>query len=220
MHNRILYRLTWLALAMSLGHHLDHLVRGNAVSWPLTGQVNAFTFSLGVYPVIATRLGAVPCRPGRARVLGRGLRRRRRLRQRRALRPLGGRTPEMVLVLTPTTRRSWAGWRLPGWWPSWPCWPSPACTRPGYGGSNARPGTPPSRRRAPGPSGDRPPPAAGRPAVQPNPAVPPRPLGWAVPGCSSVVIGRQGRRVPPRAGTTGTAPSPPATACTPGPDGR
>ena len=26
---------------MSLGHHLDHLIRGNAVGWPLTEQVNA-----------------------------------------------------------------------------------------------------------------------------------------------------------------------------------
>jgi len=24
-HHRILYRLTWLAAALSLGHHLDHL---------------------------------------------------------------------------------------------------------------------------------------------------------------------------------------------------
>ena len=30
MHNRVLYRLTWLALVMSLGHHLDHLIRHNA----------------------------------------------------------------------------------------------------------------------------------------------------------------------------------------------
>jgi hypothetical protein len=43
---RILYRLTWLAAALSLGHHLDHLIRGNAVGWPLTDQVNAFTISL------------------------------------------------------------------------------------------------------------------------------------------------------------------------------
>ena len=42
MHDRVLYRLTWLALAMSLGHHLDHLIRHNAVGWPLTGEVNAF----------------------------------------------------------------------------------------------------------------------------------------------------------------------------------
>jgi hypothetical protein len=56
MHDRILYRLTWLALALSLGHHLDHLVRGNAVGWPVTGEVNAFTASLVVYPIIATGL--------------------------------------------------------------------------------------------------------------------------------------------------------------------
>ena len=26
MHDRMLYRLTWLAAALSLGHHLDHLI--------------------------------------------------------------------------------------------------------------------------------------------------------------------------------------------------
>jgi hypothetical protein len=51
-----LYRLTWLAAALSLGHHLDHLIRHNAVGWPLTDQVNAFTASLVVYPVITTGL--------------------------------------------------------------------------------------------------------------------------------------------------------------------
>ena len=56
MHDRILYRLTWLALVMSLGHHLDHLIRHNAVGWPLTGEVNAFTASLVVYPIIVTGL--------------------------------------------------------------------------------------------------------------------------------------------------------------------
>jgi len=56
MHRRILYQLTWLAAAMSLGHHLDHLIRGNAVGWPLTEEVNAFTASLVVYPIIATGL--------------------------------------------------------------------------------------------------------------------------------------------------------------------
>jgi hypothetical protein len=52
MRDRVLYRLTWLALAMSLGHHLDHLIRGNAVGWPVTDEVNAFTASLVVYPII------------------------------------------------------------------------------------------------------------------------------------------------------------------------
>ena len=56
MHRRILYQLTWVAAAMSLGHHLDHLIRHNAVGWPLTEEVNAFTASLVVYPVIATGL--------------------------------------------------------------------------------------------------------------------------------------------------------------------
>jgi heme exporter protein D len=56
MQSVILYRLTWLAAAMSLGHHLDHLIRGNAVGWPVTDQVNAFTASLIVYPIIATGL--------------------------------------------------------------------------------------------------------------------------------------------------------------------
>ena len=54
--NRVLYRLTWLALVLSLGHHLDHLIRGNAVGWPVTDEVNAFTYSLVVYPIIATGL--------------------------------------------------------------------------------------------------------------------------------------------------------------------
>jgi hypothetical protein len=56
MQSVILYRLTWLAAAMSLGHHLDHLIRGNAVGWPVTEEVNAFTASLVVYPIIAAGL--------------------------------------------------------------------------------------------------------------------------------------------------------------------
>jgi hypothetical protein len=56
MRDRVLYRLTWLALVLSLGHHLDHLFRGNAVGWPVTEEVNAFTASLVVYPIIAAGL--------------------------------------------------------------------------------------------------------------------------------------------------------------------
>jgi hypothetical protein len=40
MHSTILYRLTWLALACSLGHHLDHLIRGNAVGLPIERSVS------------------------------------------------------------------------------------------------------------------------------------------------------------------------------------
>lgn len=56
MHSRTLYRLTYLAAAMSFGHHVDHVIRHNAVGWPLTEDVNAFTMSLVIYPVIATGL--------------------------------------------------------------------------------------------------------------------------------------------------------------------
>jgi hypothetical protein len=56
IHRRILYQLTFLAAAMSLGHHADHLIRGNAVGWPVTEEVNAFTISLVVYPIIITGL--------------------------------------------------------------------------------------------------------------------------------------------------------------------
>jgi hypothetical protein len=51
-----IYRLTFLAAVMSFGHHIDHVVRHNAVGWPLTSEVNAFTMSLVIYPIIATGL--------------------------------------------------------------------------------------------------------------------------------------------------------------------
>jgi hypothetical protein len=63
VHSRILYFLTILAAGMSLGHHVDHLIRGNAVGWPVTEQVNAFTMSLLVYPVIV--IGLLAYRAGR-----------------------------------------------------------------------------------------------------------------------------------------------------------
>ena len=40
MHDRILDRLTWLAAAMSLGHHLDRLIGGHAVGWPVTDRAH------------------------------------------------------------------------------------------------------------------------------------------------------------------------------------
>ena len=52
MRNRILHGLAYLVAFMSLGHHIDHAIRGNHVGWPLTAEVNAFTYSLGVYPLI------------------------------------------------------------------------------------------------------------------------------------------------------------------------
>ncbi len=63
MHSRTLYLLTYLAAAMSFGHHVDHVIRGNAVGWPLSAEVNSFTMSLGIYPVIA--IGLLLYRAGR-----------------------------------------------------------------------------------------------------------------------------------------------------------
>ncbi len=52
----VLLRLTALAAVLALGHHVDHAIRGDHVGWPLTADVNAFTFSLGIYPAIAIGL--------------------------------------------------------------------------------------------------------------------------------------------------------------------
>lgn len=56
MRNRRLYALILIALVLAVGHHLDHIIRGNHVGWPLTAEVNAFTFSLIIYPLILTGL--------------------------------------------------------------------------------------------------------------------------------------------------------------------
>ena len=50
--NRMLYGLIFVAMFMSFGHHIDHVIRGNHVGWPLTEHVTPFTYSLGLYPLI------------------------------------------------------------------------------------------------------------------------------------------------------------------------
>jgi hypothetical protein len=52
MRDRRLRGLIWLATVMSLGHHIDHIIRGNHVGWPLQREITPFTYSLGVYPLI------------------------------------------------------------------------------------------------------------------------------------------------------------------------
>ncbi len=56
VRDRTLYLLIGAAVVLSLGHHIDHAIRGNHVGWPLTPEVNAFTYSLGIYPLIAIGL--------------------------------------------------------------------------------------------------------------------------------------------------------------------
>lgn len=52
-------RLLTLVLVNTLfgiGHHVDHVTRGNHIGWPLIPEVTPFTYSLGFYPVIALGL--------------------------------------------------------------------------------------------------------------------------------------------------------------------
>jgi hypothetical protein len=57
MPTRTLYVLTYLAITLSIGHHLDHVIRGgSAVGWPFSGEVNAFSYSLAIYPIIIVAL--------------------------------------------------------------------------------------------------------------------------------------------------------------------
>jgi hypothetical protein len=50
--DRWLYIAVLLAAVLAAGHHVDHVIRGNHVGWPVTDEVNAFTYSLGIYPLI------------------------------------------------------------------------------------------------------------------------------------------------------------------------
>ena len=54
--DRTLYGLVALAVVMSVGHHIDHVIRGNNVGWPINSEVNAFTYSLAIYPLILIAL--------------------------------------------------------------------------------------------------------------------------------------------------------------------
>lgn len=57
----------WIALAAAflftfgVLHHLDHAIRGNHVGWPLQPDLNPFTYSLLVYPLVALGLSALTC---------------------------------------------------------------------------------------------------------------------------------------------------------------
>jgi hypothetical protein len=47
------YLLFGLATLLGLAHHVDHVIRGNHVGWPITPEVNPFTYSLVIYPLVA-----------------------------------------------------------------------------------------------------------------------------------------------------------------------
>lgn len=56
MPHRSLFKLALVATVFGIGHHIDHVIRGNHVGWPLIPEPTPFTYSLGFYPVIALGL--------------------------------------------------------------------------------------------------------------------------------------------------------------------
>ena len=52
-HDR-LFGLIIVAIILGIGHHTDHVIRGNHVGWPLIPIVTPFTYSLLIYvPILA-----------------------------------------------------------------------------------------------------------------------------------------------------------------------
>jgi len=53
---RLLYVLLAVPTLLGMVHHVDHVIRGNHVGWPVTPAVTPFTYSLVIYPVVAVGL--------------------------------------------------------------------------------------------------------------------------------------------------------------------
>jgi hypothetical protein len=53
---RLFYLFVLVPTVLGAAHHIDHIIRGNHVGWPLTPHVNAFTYSLAIYPLLAISL--------------------------------------------------------------------------------------------------------------------------------------------------------------------
>jgi len=53
---RPFYVFVLVPTVLGVAHHVDHIVRGNHVGWPLTPHVNPFTYSLAIYPLLAISL--------------------------------------------------------------------------------------------------------------------------------------------------------------------
>lgn len=53
---RRLFFFVCFVFLFGLGHHVDHIIRGNHVGWPIIPDVNAFTISLLAYPFVGLGL--------------------------------------------------------------------------------------------------------------------------------------------------------------------
>jgi hypothetical protein len=47
-----LYLLVTVPTLLGRAHHVDHVVRGNHVGWPVAPGINSFTYSLVIHPII------------------------------------------------------------------------------------------------------------------------------------------------------------------------
>jgi hypothetical protein len=52
----LFYLFVVVPTVLGAAHHIDHIIRGNHVGWPVTQHVNEFTFSLAIYPLLAVSL--------------------------------------------------------------------------------------------------------------------------------------------------------------------
>jgi hypothetical protein len=52
----LFYLFVVIPTVLGAAHHIDHIIRGNHVGWPLTPHVNPFTYSLAIYPLLAISL--------------------------------------------------------------------------------------------------------------------------------------------------------------------
>ncbi|MCD2204495.1 hypothetical protein [Halobacterium sp. KA-6] len=52
----LVYVFAAVPTVLGAAHHIDHIIRGNHVGWPLIPEVNAFTYSLAIYPLIGVSI--------------------------------------------------------------------------------------------------------------------------------------------------------------------
>ena len=53
---RAFYLFVLVPTILGIAHHIDHVIRGNHVGWPLTPEVDEFTYSLAIYPLLVISL--------------------------------------------------------------------------------------------------------------------------------------------------------------------
>jgi len=55
-----LFAVAFATTIFGVLHHIDHVVRGNHVGWPISNEVTPFSYSLLIYVLIVPGLGLLP----------------------------------------------------------------------------------------------------------------------------------------------------------------